>query len=267
MSEVKANVIKLSNEKSIKLEAVNGKTLYVDTSSVAFLDIQMDENDDHVKSISIEDKYVFNIGDKYSVSVGTLESVYEIVYMVVAKKSKSILLFSSLPNKTSRFLLPVLRKSKDQLMYETYFVNAYIDNEGKHISLKYRFTGTESYKLFEQTLIINPLFIKHEDCDNYHVMYTFRIPEEFELDVFNFKEGRYSLFSKALRQRILKFYGGEDSAATMQVIRLDEELKKKLEEHLMMKLPEGTELASKPELINEIYNIQYGRWTKKHSRG
>jgi len=255
MIEVQTNVIKLSPEKTLWVEPINGRSLLINTSSVAFLDIQMDDNGDHIQAIVLEDKHTLRIGDKFSIEIGTVDSIYEIMYMVVAKEGKSILLFSSTPNKTTNFLLPVLGKSKTELKFETYFVNAFIDDEGKHISVLYRFTGTEAFKEFEQTMMSDAKYVTHKDYDTYHVMYIFRIPEKFEMDVFSFKEGRYSLFSKALRQRILKFYGGEDSAVILQIVRQDKGLKEKLEKHLGVKLPEDAELASKPELKNEIFNI------------
>ncbi|KKM23612.1 hypothetical protein LCGC14_1613410 [marine sediment metagenome] len=176
--------------------------------------------------------------------------------MAVQKDNKSIVLFSSFPTRTTTFLLPLLNKTKTQLRYDTYFVNSFIDDDSKHISLQYRFTGTQLYKEFEQLLMNDPLFITHKDYDPYHVIYVFRIPEEFEVDVEAFKEGKYSLFSNTLRQRIAKFYGNTDEAGTLQIIRKDENLRKNIELHLGMKLPDDTELASKPDLKVEIYNIK-----------
>jgi len=255
MTEVQENIIKLLPGKTLVVEPINGKCLLIDTSSVAFLDIQMDENNDHIQSVCLEGKYTIKLEDKFHVRIGKVISLYEIMYLVVSKDKRSVLMFSSTPNKTTTFLLPLLDKSKLDLRFDTYFVNAFIDKEGKCLSLKYRFTGTEQYKEFEKTLISNPMFVSHEDCDTYHVMYTFRIPKQFENDISNFMEGKYSLFSKTLRQRIMKFYGGEDSVAIMQIIRQDEGLKQKLEEYLNISLPIGAELASKPILKHEIYNI------------
>jgi len=145
MSEVKGNIIKLSNEKTLKVSPVDGRKLYIDTSSVAFLNIQRDENN-QLTSISLEGKYTIELGDKFSIRIGAVESVYEVMYLIVEKEEKSILLFSSIPTKTSTFLLPILGKTKRQIRFDTYFVNAYVDSASKHISVLYRFTGTELYK-------------------------------------------------------------------------------------------------------------------------
>lgn len=255
MSEVKEHIIKLSPEKTIEIQSANGKCLYINTSSVAFLKTQKDE-EDYITSISIEDKFEIKIGDKFNVPVGEMMSVYEVKLIAVQEGDKSVVLFSSFPTKTTNFLLPVLKKSKNQLRYDSYFVNAFIDDDSQHISLLYRFTGTEMYKKWEQLMMSDPLFIAHKDYDPYHVIYIYRIPKEFHVDVEAFKEGKYSLFSKALRQRISKFYGDEDQAGTLKIIRQDESLRKQIEEHLKVPLSEDAELASKPNLKIETYNYE-----------
>jgi hypothetical protein len=254
MTEVKDSIINLSMQKKLEIEPVSGKSLYINTSSVAFLDIQKDE-DSYITSVSLEDKFEIKIGDKFKIRLGLVDSVYEVKFIAVQEGDKSIVLFSSFPTRTTTFLLPLLNKSKVQLRYDSYFVNAFIDNSSQYISLLYRFTGTEIYKKWEQTTMNDPLCIGHKDYDPYHVIYIFRIPKEFQADVEAFKEGKYSLFSKALRQRILKFYGGEDEAATMKIIKQDKGLRKQLSEHFGYDLPEDAELASIPDLKVETYNI------------
>ena len=254
MSEVKESIINLSVEKKLEVKPINGRSLFIDTSSVAFLKVQTDK-DDYIISVSLEDKYEIKIGDKFFTRIGVVDSLYEVKFIAIEEGDKSIILFSSVPTKTSLFILPLLKKTKTELKHDSYFINAFIDDDSEHMSLLYRFTGTEIYKKFEQTMMNDSLFITHIDYDPYHVMYIFKIPKEFQVDVEAFKQGKYSLFSKALRQRILKFYGDEDKAATMKIIRQDKSLRKQLGEHLGVELPEDAELASKPNLKIEIYNI------------
>ena len=255
MSEVKNNIISLSSEKKLELEVLSGKCLYINTSSVAFLSTKEDD-DSYIKSVSLEDKFEIKIGDKFKVKLGMVNSVYEVKFIAIEEGNKSIVLFSSFPTKTTNFLLPLLNKTKIELKYDTYFINAFIDDNSEYMSLLYRFTGTEIYKKFEQTMMSDPLCVTHRDYDPYHVVYVFKIPDEFQVDVEAFKEGKYSLFSKTLGQRIQKFYGGEDKASTMKIIQQDETLRKSLSEHLKFDLPEDAELASKPDLKIEIYNIE-----------
>lgn len=250
---LKGSAIKLSPGKTIEVEPLNGRLLKIDTSSVAHLDITYDEEKDHILSISIEGKYTISLGDKFSIPIGVIISVYEIKYMIVEKGDKSILLFSSLPTKVSKFLIPLLNKSKRDLRMYSYFVNAYLNKDLTHLLLIYRFTGTDVYKEFESEIMNDPLFINHFEYDNFHVVYKFKIPDEFENDIYNFINGKYSSFSKKLKRLIQNFYGKEESSNIMSIVNRTKERRKKLEELIGEDLPEDTELESKPILKLEIY--------------
>jgi hypothetical protein len=252
---ITGNVIRLNNGKSLNIRAIDGRTLMIDTSSTAFLQKKTNE-EGNIKIVIIEDKFAIKLGDEIQVRVGNVDSIYKIEYIIVSKEDKSIVLFSSLPTKTSTFLLPLLNKNKRTLKFDSYFVNAFLDNKSEHLCLLYRFTGTQLYKDFEENMITDKLCVKHIEYDPYHVIFLFRIPEEFKQDVINFQEGKYSKFSKTLRQRIWKFYGQQEGAAVLQIVKQSPELKKKLEKSLGVKLPKGAELASIPELKKEIYNIE-----------
>ena len=99
MSKLKGSTIKLSPEKTLEVKPMDGKRLKIDTSSVAHLDIKRDEEDGHIISISLEGKHDLVLGDRFSIYIGAVVSVYEIRYMIVEREGKSILLFSSLPTK------------------------------------------------------------------------------------------------------------------------------------------------------------------------
>lgn len=251
---LKGSTIKLSPEKTLEVKPLNGRMLEIDTSSVAHLDIKRDEEDGHILSISLEGNHLLLLGDKFSIDVGAVVSTYEIKYMIVEKEEKSILLFSSLPTKTSNFLVPILGKSKHNLRHYTYFVNAFLDKDLKHILLLYRFTGTNTYKEFESEMMSDPLFVGHIEYNIFHVMYKFRIPEEFNKDVHHFIDGKYSLFSKKLKSLIRSFHKGEDRANMMSIVNKSKERRKKLTEFFGWEVPEDAELESKPILKLEIYN-------------
>lgn len=250
MPEVRKSIIKLSNGKLIYIRPLDARTLNVNASSVAFLSIKRDNNNDII-SISLEDKDSINIGDQFKLKIGSIESIYTIKYIIAHEKEKSLLLFSSVPSKTTTFLLPLLGKSKKQLKYNSYFINAYLSKDLTHLYLLYRFTGSIHYKEFEQYMITDPLCVEHIEYDPYHVIYSFKIPKEFKLDVECFLQGKYSKLSTTLRERIKKFYV-EDAPLILGVIKKDKELKKKIEIDLGLSLPETSELASKPNLDIEI---------------
>ena len=250
---LEGNTIKLSNSKIINILAMDAVRLYLDTSDIAFLQSEMDEGNDHIMSITFENKLIIKKGDQFSLIVGNVKTVYDVAYMVIEKKGKSVIVYSSLPTKTGMFLLPVLQKSPEQLKISTYYVNTYLDHTHEYLCLMYRFTGTPTYKTFEKYMVTDPLCVSHLEHGKYHVIYIFKIPSGFKKDVLSFVEGKYSKFSKALKGRIQKFYGRENSRPMMDVINRSKDLKRNIEDYLEVKLPVNSELASKPDSNIEIY--------------
>jgi len=249
---LEGNQIKLVNGKTIKVTPLDARRLYLDTSNIAFLTRTTNSENNHIESVSFEDKFKIEIGDKFNIEVGDLTTIYEVKYIIIEDKGTSVILFSAVPTKTSIFLLPVLGKSRVSLKYNSYFVNAYLDPSYEYLNLLYRFTGTESYKEFEQIIMTDNLCVSHMEHDPYHVVYKMKIPDKFKNDIELFSEGKYSKFSKVLTERIQKFYG-KDSDPLMDVIKKSVHLKNKMEELLGLTLPDNSELASKPDMEIEIY--------------
>jgi len=255
MTTLLRDVIKLKSGKTLRLRPVDACKLLIDTSSIAYLNIQKDDNM-NIISVSFEDQEKISIGDEIMVTVGYVETMYKIQMIIVEKKQTAVILFSSLPNKTSTFLIPLLNKSKLQLKINSYFVNGYVSDCHNYLCLLYRYTGTNLYKTFEETMIKDKLCVKHIEYDNYHVMYLFKIPDMFRKDVEYFLEGKYSKFSDTLKKLILKFYGSGKDSVVAQILYKSPDLKILMEQNLNIKLGEKTELASKPILEQEIYTIK-----------
>lgn len=246
-------IIKLGNNKTLSFRPLDGRRLYLDISNIAFFNSKMDENNVHIASISLEDKITINKGDEIQLRVGSVKTVYKVAYIVIEKKGKSVIIYSSLPTKTEMFLLPTLGMSKKNLKYESYFVSAQLDTTQKYICLKYRFTGTEAYKEFEKEMLAHPLCVSHLEHGPHHVIYIFSIPSGFKEDVISLIGGKYSKFSKALKGRISKFHGKQNSEPLMDVINRNKYLRENLEKVLGVELPVDSELASKPDINIEIY--------------
>jgi hypothetical protein len=244
--------IVLSNGKIAKITPSNASELKIDTSNIAFIDL--DVNDQHViQRISLEGRYDICLGDKVSLKIGAVNSIYTIEHMEVDKKA--IIIQSSIKTKVAMFLLPLLDLSKNALKFNSFFVNAYLNDNMDSLCLLYRFTGTELYKQFESNIMRHKLYTNHIEYDKYHVLYILRIPEEFKADIQYFIQGSYSKFSKGAKKLILKFYQFERDAYPVQIINQSEKLRSILEDRLGVDLHECTELASKPEKDKEIYNI------------
>jgi len=247
------NRVKLGNSKSIEITALDARRLHVDISNVAFFTPKMDKDNGYIISLSLEDKLTFSMGDEIIVNIGKVKTVYTIRYIVIEKKGKSALLYSDLPTKTELFLVPILGRTPMFLRHTSYFAGAYLDHTHEYLCLKYRFTGTPVYKQFERDIMTDSLCISHLDHGKYHVIYFMKIPSGFKEDVLSLIEGKYSKFSKALRQRIRKFYGKEEVKPIMDIINQDINLRQSMEKYLGVTLFADSELASKPDLNIEIY--------------
>ena len=252
---IETNVIQLKSGKKLKIVPLDACKLLIDLSSLAFINTFKNEKSD-IMSISFEDQFELSVNDEIIVRIGNIKSSYKIKMIIVSKQQDSVILYSSLPNKTSTFLLPLLNKSKYQLRTESYFVNAYISDCKEFICLLYRYTGTELYKKFEMNMMVDKLCVKHIEYDKYHVMYLFKIPDEFKQDIEHFLEGSYSKFSDTLKKLIQKFYGGTKESIVCQTIYRSETLKKMIEKDLQISLEKDAEFASKPIIENEIYKIK-----------
>lgn len=248
------NIIELDNGKILSVKPLDASRLFIDTSNLAFLNVEKNQDND-VYKVSFEDSKWISLGDKLTVRIGLVDSVYEVKMIIIEKKQQNVILFSSLPNKTSAFLLPLLNKTKTQLKYDTYFVNAFLSEDHKHICLLYRFTGTKHYKEFEDSMLKEKLCVRHIDYDSYHVMYLFRIPDKFKEDVEHFLIGKYSLFSNTLKSLIFRFYGSSTETIIFQVIHKSPQLRQIIENDLHVRLNEDMELASIPILEHEIINF------------
>lgn len=248
------DVIRLKNGKILRIAALDACKLLVDVTSVAYIEERRNKDSDII-SISFEGDETISVGDEVAIRVGLIHTVYKVKTIIFNKGRTNVILFSSLPTKTSTFLLPLLNKTKFQLRYDSYFVNAYISDCHKYICLLYRYTGTETYKTFEKTMLADKLCVTHIDYDRYHVMYVFRIPDQFIPDVQNFLKGKYSLFSPELKRLIIKFYGGTKESVIFQIIYKSPALKATIEKDLGVELDKDAELASIPVVENEIYNL------------
>lgn len=248
------NIIELDNGKILNVKPLDASRLFIDTTNLAFLNVEKNQDNDVCK-VSFEDSKWIGIGDKITVKIGLVDSVYEVKMIVVGKKQENVILFSSLPNKTSAFLLPLINKTKHQLKYDTYFVNAFLSEDRRQLCLLYRFTGTRHYKEFEDNMLKEKLCIKHIDYDPYHVMYLFRIPDHFREDIEYFLQGRYSKFSNTLKSLIFRFYGSSTETIIFQVIHKSPQLKEMIENDLHVRLDDDMELASKPIPEHEIINF------------
>jgi hypothetical protein len=251
---IRKNVIELLNNKTVSIDAIDSSRLLINTSNVAFLDI-IKNKDNNVEGISFEGKETILLDDEIEVLIGAVKSIYKIRGILVSNDKKSVLLFSTFKNKTTSYLLPILGKTLTSLKFNSYFINAFIDESKLYIGLLYRYTGTNLYKEFENELSKDSNYIKHIEVSPYEVMYIFRISEMYHEDIKQFFEGNYSKFSKSLKMKISAFYSLTKDSYQYQVLNKSENLRKKLEADLGCNISEDAELVSKPIFEQETFKL------------
>ena len=176
---------------NVPVTTLDGRRLHLDTSKIAFINTETDDDGD-VVMITLEDKVSILKGDEFKLVVGSIKTIYDVNYMVVDEKGRSVILYASTPTRTELFLLPALGKSKKELKHDSYFVSAKLDKQHTFLCLTYRFTGTDAYKQFEKYMMTEPLYISHLEHGKHQVTYIFKVPLKFVKDVISFIRGNYS---------------------------------------------------------------------------
>lgn len=251
---LKSDIIELSNGKRLEIQPLDASRMMIDVSAIAFLETTKD-SELNIISVSFEGKHTISINDEIETVVGSVKTRYKIIDFSLSSDKTVLVLSTSIPTKTSTYLLPLLGKTKQQLYIGTYFVNSYMSKDKKHIGLLYRFTGTDKFKEFENQLISDKFCVKHIEYDPYHVLYIFRIQSEFTEDVRRFFDGKYSEFSDKTKKLIIDFHKVPKNSLTQQILYKSEALRKKIEDELGVDLPDELELLSKPIEEEEILLI------------
>jgi len=107
----------------------------------------------------------------------------------------------------TRFLMPLVSKGSDGTYLE--FIKKGIDNcylyEEDKLILVYE--HTDDNISLEEKMRGNSLFEDSIDIKNENkVGYIFNVPEQYKQDLENFKQGKYSEFSKDMKDTILSFW-------------------------------------------------------------
>lgn len=164
----------------------------------------------------------------------------------------------ALLNNSSIFALPLLGGSRETMLWNSLFVNAFISTEeiDECIAVLYRYSGDKLFTQFEEGLCSNPNFIKSDDVDHYHTLYIFDVPDSAK-DTYNkFRQGKYSEIDDIWKLLILHYHGFYRDGKTGQILYKDEKLKAELESKLDFELGDA-ELHSIPDMKYERFNKNY----------
>jgi hypothetical protein len=166
------------------------------------------------------------------------------------------------PNKANQFVLPILylnsATKKDYFLYDTLFENCFITTIEKlpSIALLYRYSESVLFSNFDLYVKKHPLFNKTVEYDYYHIMYLFDVPLVHFKDIEMFKNGKYSLLSSTLKNKIMYFFNFSLDGDMAQILSKSSKRKRQLEIDLDVVISPFLDLYSIPDLTKEIYNYE-----------
>jgi hypothetical protein len=249
------HVIKLSNGKIYHYKVLDSKTIELFTKNVSVKEIS--KNRGVIQSLILDDSIEIIVGKcKIEVGLTSTPNFYEINYITKLGTDK-YLLTTHLVNRTSTYILPCFNTSKENLYYDSYFINSYIEDskEPKFVYLLYRYFNDVSFNMLEKTIKDNKNFVNSIDLTPEYVAYKFLIPINFREDVNIFLEGQYSKLSLELKKLIIRFHKVSKSSNLHGILYKTDEYKKLLEKEFDMKIDVLSELDSKPNREFEIFKL------------
>ena len=176
-------------------------------------------------------------------------------------------------NKTTQFMLPAISINVTQPLVFKFFENAFLaDKEHKHnyerpIFMLFSISDYNdlNWKKVYSILIKSKNYITEYDVgikDNkYLLMMVFSIPEEFEKDYYNFRIGRYSLFSEEYKKKFPEYLDGEKKKKNIhwRIINKSDDLREEIEKTFEVSegyLLKADEIWDKPRREREYYRFK-----------
>tara|TARA_R110002074_G_scaffold104413_2_gene225448 strand:+ start:2905 stop:3666 length:762 start_codon:yes stop_codon:yes gene_type:complete len=165
---------------------------------------------------------------------------------------------SALRTSSSTFALPFLGGNRKYMLWDTLFVNAFISTpeHDECVALLYKFSGEKIFMKFESAMCAMPNFIKFEDIDKHHVLFTFNVPKSAYKSYQRFRSGEYSQIDDIWKLMILDYHGFSNNGQAGQILYKNPKLKKELEHRLDTDLGDS-ELHSIPDMTHERFDKDY----------
>lgn len=243
--ELQNNTYKLKNG-YIKFEPINASMLGIKTNkSIEF----------YQDSIIIGE-LVLTKKDQIKVQLSTgITTLYTFNHFTkdTGDLFSDLILIEVMPNKTTMYLLPVLGKNMNFYSVNIRLINSYLSEDYKYLYLKYRFSNTDGFKNLDKALQNHPLFRESSNPTKSHILFKFRIPIEYEKDIYLIMKGKFSRVSSKLKKRILQFYDTDETSHVGGVLYKTKERRKFLENVVGYKIPEDIDLDDKPHTQLELW--------------
>lgn len=264
------NVFYYDDTHYVNYQPLNGKDLGLRTN---FMNLKENFFDDKIVDLCTKDgEVILSKGDEVTIELpipgeDPFKTVYPINSIHPNLEGKYNYIASvEENNKANKFILPSLGQNSAYFSCNTYMINSYITGDHKYLMVRYRFSISNDYTKLEKELSKHNLYQGFYDVDNFSVVFKFGIPKEFHKDIETFLEGRYSLMSDRLKNKIKIFYSSNSKPELLSniihVLERNEKLRKRYENKLGIKISEKSELESKPNKDQEIWTMELKKQEK-----
>lgn len=239
----------------ITFTPMNGRTIRM-TGSIADYSRVYDEDGKTITAL-VSGKLKHDIG---SIVRNRTKNPYKVNHITPLYNAVNLLagydLSVARATKSTIFLCPMLGGKREMFYWGNLLVNAFfaVPNEENVIALLYRFSGDPTFTKFEHALGQFKAFKYKIDTDPYHVMFVFGVPDHAKASYEHFVNGRYSEIDDIVKLKILDYHGFNMDGSTAKILFKSPSLKAELEEQLDVTIPEGNELHSPPNSIEETFN-------------
>ena len=231
---------------TIKITAVNARALRIKGSSKPI--IEREDKTGNILSVTFVN-HTFKIGGVVNFKSTPYNLLYKITEITEGShvgRYYEYIFHNDVLNYSAIFLLPMLGGHNSDYLFDTNFINSYVFSEyhddDPKLYLYYRFTGDRRYNKFEEMFTNHKYCELLEDVDKQTVLFSFSIPDR-HLDDWNyFINSKYSLLSKELKSKILKFYSYNNNSVIYHVLNKTDKRKKALENEYDIKLDDTAEL-------------------------
>lgn len=161
-------------------------------------------------------------------------------------------------NKSKTYLLPYIDEFI-KIKFVDRLKNTYVFlNDEYKICLLYEYSAKKGFSDYEKELEENEYYNKTIDIDKKTVLYVFDIPLEIVDCVDLFLSGKISYMPRReiMISFLVKNFNIKQDNDLIKIIKRDPNYKIKLESELNVKIPEGLDLTSSPDIEDETFKYQ-----------
>lgn len=162
------------------------------------------------------------------------------------------------PNKSKTYLLPYI-DAYIPIKFFAQLKNTYVSfNNSYSFCLRYEYSAKKQFVDYERELEKNKYYKKTIDISKKEVLYVFDIPEDLFDVVDLYMSGKYSYLpqKEVVIGFLMKNFGLTIENKIIKILNRDEKLKEEIEDQLNVKIPDGMDLSSKPDVEDENFNFE-----------